>query len=112
MKLATQNKIEGDFFRFTSDTKYGNAESGGGDKTVSTDQMEINGLRTWGPVSHPDLSKDFIPVGYIKSTKKAGLSSGGEIPGDGRRLEEGCDYVVFYLKLHDNPPPGPSNAAH
>jgi hypothetical protein len=105
MKLANPNKIDGDFFRFVSDTKYENSEGSGGITTISTDEMEYSGMQTWGLVYHPDLSKEFIPVGYLKSTKKSGMSVGAEIPGDGSKLEEGCDYVVFYLKLNKHAGP-------
>jgi hypothetical protein len=112
MTLAPQNKIEGDFFRFTSEVKFGNSESSGGIATVSTEQMEIGGMQTYGPVYHPDLSKELVPVGYIKSTKKGNISSDDAIPGDGRKLEAGCDYVVFYLKLNQQPAPGVTNGGH
>jgi hypothetical protein len=112
MKLTPQNKIEGDFFRFLSDVIFGNSEASGGSATVSTDQMEIGGMQTYGPVYRPDLSKELIPVGYIKSTKKGNISSDDAIPGDGRQLEAGCDYVVFYLKLNQQPAPGVTNGGH
>jgi len=105
MKLATQNKVEGDFYRITSSAKWDNSQFGGGDKTISTDQMECSGFRTCGPVSHPDLSHEYVPVGCLKSTRKGTLGAGLEIPGDGSKLEEGCDYVIFYLRLNKHAGP-------
>ena len=116
MKLATQNKVEGDFFRFVTATKYDNTESGGGDKTISTDQMEIAGSWTWGSFPNPDLSKKFIPVGYIKSTKGGPLSAAiPKIIGDEIKKDAGfetCDYLIFYLELDEQPAPAVSSGGH
>jgi len=116
MKLATQSKVEGDFFRFVTATKYDNTEFGGGDKTISTDQLEIAGSCTWGSFPNPDLSKKFIPVGYIKSTKGGPLSAAiPKIIGDEIKQDEGfekCDYLIFYLELDEQPAPVVSSGGH
>jgi hypothetical protein len=111
MKLAPQNKIEGDFFRFVSDVRFDNSEASGGTTTVSTDQMEISGMQTYGSFDKPDVSKEFIPVGYIKSKKTGPMYAGADMTKDGLKLEAGCDYVVFYLKLHRQIPPDVSNVS-
>jgi hypothetical protein len=99
MKLAPGTKIEGDFFRIVSDVKDRNSEVSGGNTIVSTNQMEMGGMQTWGAIYKPDLAKELIPIGYFKSKKTGGIMVGGDSE-ELLKSDPDCDLIIFYLKIN------------
>lgn len=118
MKLNTQEHIEGDFFRFKSDMKDANGEVGGGSTVVPANEMEISGFECWNGVysGSSDLSKDYIPIGVIKSNPTGGgMSVPADLPSTQSELSSDnkeCNYVVFYLRLNRTASPSLPSGSH
>lgn len=101
MALRTPENIAGDFYRFRSYTRFAGSEQRG-DLVIPTDEIDFSGddrVTGWGKIENPDLSKEFIPIGYIRTAAGRGLSLSDQVPGEDSKLDDGCDYVVFYLRL-------------
>ncbi len=87
------------FYRILSSTRYDSSVFTGGDKRIPRDALDLQGFRGRGTINPDKMTEDFIPVAWIKSTRKGTLSGGPPIRNGQLQLEEGVDCLIFYLRI-------------
>ena len=85
-------------YRILSTVKHDDTVFGGGRKIIPRNALELHGMRSWGTFDNYDLSKDYIPIFYVKATRTGSMSARKPIRNGQLDLPDDVDCLIFYLK--------------